>query len=156
MAKTRIRRLRNLEAVENLLQGGISGGEFISPLFDMDGKTLIFTSPAAATVTFDTDPEGAQQGLTIRQIIDQIIAGTTAIQVKLIKGSGNSYGLMLVHDVATPSIITLGAGTANAQLGFVDSQTGKIFNPPDGVAPRWLELDSPSKIDGAYIIATEE
>ena len=67
MAKTRIRRLRNLEAVENLLQGGISGGEFTSPLFNIDGKTLIFTSPAAVTVTFDTDPEGTQQDLTLQE-----------------------------------------------------------------------------------------
>jgi len=156
MAKTRIHRLGSRDEVDLLLQGGISGGAFTAPLFDLNGKTLILTSPAGETVTFATTPAGTQVPTSISDILDQIRTQTTDVIVKAIKRAGNQFSLALVHDSASPSAITLGVGTANTQLGFSNSQTGKVYAPYDGVAPRWFSITTSPTSDGSFYVMTEE
>lgn len=155
MAKTLIHRLGRRDEAEAFLQGGIVGGSFSGTLFDLDAKTLIFSAPAGETVTFASSPATPQVGLGIKDIIDQIVAQTTDLIVRAIRES-NGFRLLIVHDVATPTAIVLTVGTGNTQLGFSDAQAGTFYNPPSGVAPRWLSLTAGPLSDSAYTIVTEE
>lgn len=154
MAKTRIRRLGSHREAENFLQGGIVGGSFKSPAYNLDGLTLIFSSPAAETVTFSAS--AAQAGMTVKEIVDQIAAQTTDVIARAVLTPGGTYRIALVHDNASPSEITLGSGTGNAALGFSNGQTGVVYAAPSGVAPRWLAIFQNPLTDSALYIATEE
>ena len=155
MAKTLIHRFGRRDETEAFLQGGIAGGSFVGTLFDLNAKTLIFSAPAAETVTFVASPATPQASIGIKSIIDQIVAQTTDLIVRAIKES-NGFRLVIIHDVATPTAIVLTVGTANTQLGFSDAQAGTTYNTPDGAAPRWLSLTAGPLSDSAYTVVTEE
>lgn len=140
---------------------GANNGTF--PILDASASTL---EVATASFTADTDDNTAtfsyhegtvQVGVSIKDIIDQILLVTTNVAVRAIPCPGsNTYRLALVHNTGSPSAVTLTTGTANALLGFVDNQTGKVFDPPDGSAPRWLSINTSPLADEALLVVTEE
>jgi hypothetical protein len=70
MAYLNTRRFGTPLHMDVYLKGGVFGSLKLKPKhLGLHGKTLVFTSPAAATVTFD-DPTGA--GLSPKDILDQI------------------------------------------------------------------------------------
>jgi len=120
---------------------------------------------ATASLTADTDDNTArfshhigavQVGLSLKEIVSQIDAATTNIAVRATVAANGQARLSMVHTASTPSAVTLTTGTANTLLGFYDNQTGAVYNPPTGVAPRWLSVVHPTATDGAFYVAAEE
>jgi hypothetical protein len=122
------------------------------------GKTLIFTSPAAGTVTFtassvsgNPDPNSLQPS----DIKAQIEAVATGVRVSF-------WGGRLVIQEVTPTsgVAITSAGTANGILGFDTNQasTGKIYAPPGvsggAVAPCWTWAYSTN--DNGHVVYTLE
>lgn len=138
----------DLDVLNNLLKGGLIGGNDLGKkaIFNLDGKTLKFTAPSV-TVTFDTDPEGAQQGLTLKQIVAQINAASAGLasayqgRLRLQRSSG---------------VVTLSNGTANSILGFKDNQTGVVYAAPGGSAPALVSVDSMQNVGGGFLVVTNE
>jgi hypothetical protein len=146
-----VRKVAELADVNTLLRGGvIAGNDLRAGAYGLDGKTLITSSPAAM-VTFDTNPEGAQQPLTLKAIIDQINA------VAGLVGYAKAYEgrLKLEHPSGTTKV-TLGNGTANVLLGFKNGETGTIYAAPGGSAPALVSVDSMQSTSGGYLVVTNE
>jgi hypothetical protein len=144
----RIKTMSGLAEANAFLAGGIIGGKGLSgKTYGLHGLTLVFTSPAAATVTFATPGASAQEGLTLAEIVTQINAVIA--------------GLAKVHDSrihlqGSASVIFTGASTAAAMLGLPSAFVGVLYNPPDGAAPRILDMDAAALSGGTYILLLEE
>jgi hypothetical protein len=148
-----VRKVGDLIELNVLLRGGIfSGREIKAALYGLDGKTLVFTTPAA-TVTFDTNPEGSQQSLSLQDIVEQINAtvGLTGYakafksRIQLQKPTGNA------------AVVLSGTGTANALLGFGDSTvTGVVYAAPGGSAPALVSIESIQQTGAGYLVTTNE
>jgi len=139
-----------LQAVEHGINGGVIGGAIVvgpdGKILGLDGKTLIFTTPAG-TVTF-SDKSG--QGHTPAEVIAEIKAVHATLQPKFIKRQ-----LWIIETTPTSGIVITGAGTANPIFGFGNvTVTGIVYNPPDGAAPRVISDNAHGKAtaDGYYII----
>lgn len=164
MAINKLYKFRRIEEVQTFLNGGIVGGSINKAqgggtpanlgagINGLVGKTLIFSSPSAATITFVTaDGAGgsAQPGvgtnpdkytLLFKDLKLQIEAGLATVKVTL------SPDQQLVITEATPAngVAVTAAGTANQALGF-DSENatvGKFYKPAAAasppVAPYWV------------------
>ena len=128
------------------LNGAITGGkaqDTQTPMLGgkglaLVGKTLIFTSPSAQTVTFvRSDGSGGSAhspgtnpdpfALLFKDIKAQIEAALATVLV-----TQDSEGRLVITEV-TPSsgVAVTGAGTANVLLGFdsASGATGKIYSP---------------------------
>jgi hypothetical protein len=143
--------VQDLVSVDLLLNGALklpkrwkAGDRF----FGLDGRTLVFTAPAG-TVTF-ADPTA--EGLTVAQMSAQIMAAISTIS--LLQNRGD---LWLVHKVsgAVDLVGTHATSTASDTLGFADeaSVSGTAYNPPDGVAPKLVQVVSHG---GGFALVTEE
>lgn len=144
-----IRLMSTLEEINAFLHGGIIGGTKLStPTYDLDGKTLVFTQPSAATVTFSSG--GAQAPLALTDIIAQINAS--------ISGLARAFDTRLHLEEQSPmnGVAISGASTAAAILGFSGSgQSAVVINPYDGIAPRLLEVTSTPIMRSSYVLVLE-
>jgi hypothetical protein len=146
-----VRKFADLTEVNTLLRGGLIGGASLkNGAFGLDGKTLITTTPSA-TVTFDTNPEGAQQSLTLKQIIDQINAVVGLV------GFATAYeGRLRLVDPATATAVLVGNGTANAALGLRDGQAGVMYAAPGNTAPALVSVEVLQNVGSGYLVTTDE
>lgn len=120
MAYLNTRRFGTPELMDLFLKGGIFGAlKLTSAIFGLDGLTLVFTSPAAKTVTFsDSD----QRGLPPGEILEQI-------------------GLELNDPAATTeggsplSGITMASETLTLYLDGSPTKTEVVFGTESGEAP---------------------
>lgn len=143
-----VRKVGDLEELNRILQGGLKGGgDLRNGAFGLDGLTLILTSPAV-TVTFDTNPEGAQQHLSLKQIIDQINAASA--------GLARVYQNHVVLIDPAGTAVEVGAGTANDILGFTDGQAGTVYAAPGNTAPALVSVDPIQQSGAGYLLITDE
>lgn len=157
----RTREFNTLKEAELFFQGAIRGGKQIANasglVYNLHDKTLIFTSPASVTVTFDEDTgdansNGLGNGLTPQQIRNQIVAAVAALSPFFL-----DKVLNLVETTPTSGVAITEAGTANKLLGFsgATATTGTIINPPGGGAPALVSLQPKSNFDGYYAVINE-
>lgn len=161
-----VRELQDITEVNALLQGGIIGGKSLhsaqspagSPhvnegIYNLHGKTLIFTSPASETVTFASTNSIEQEPMTLQQISTQIEAQTTGVEVRWTK----DRRLILIETIPSNGVTVTNAGTANALLGFGTgvNSSGKFYNSDFTNSPFILSV-SPSSLSGSFVITTEE
>lgn len=110
-----IKKFRDLFEANTFLQGGIIGGQCVN-VGNLDGKTITFKSPAAATVTFSS-PGGSLSFAEIKAQIESAVAG---LQV-------NQFGGRIVLVESTPSsgveILASSAGGHATMIGTVDLNT---------------------------------
>jgi len=141
----------NLRRVGFVLNGGIAGGKRVinsgGKVLGLNGKTLIFTTPAG-TVTF-SDTGGT--GLSMADIIAEIV-GTGGLS-GLKPGFSDGY-LNVIETTPTNGVVLAGTGTANAAFGFGKSTvTGLVYDPPGGSAPRMVGgIQVRAQLDGYYVL----
>lgn len=136
----------SMEEMQDLLQGTLVGGSTgagAGRLYDLHGKTLVFTAPAA-TVTL-SDPTAA--GLRLQDIVAQVNAATAALTASLRRDS-------LAFTAVSGGITLAKTGTANSALRFSSATASAAlrYNPPSGAAPRLVETNNKSTLDGYYVI----
>lgn len=148
-----IRQLDSIEDINVFLRGGIQGRVKLGKdLFDLNGKTLIFTGPAV-TVTFATTPAAAQVPLSVSAMLGQLNTQLTGNYVaRIVRGR-----LVVVDSTGALATVLANTGTANAALGFVTdvATTGVVYAPASGAAPRLISID-PLATSAAYLITTDE
>lgn len=144
MPINRVYKKTDIAELQHFLNGGIVGAPFpYDGFYGLVGKTLIFTSPSAVTVTFtaSVDPNNPDPSkLTLKDLHDQIAAAIATVSAL---GQGGRLALL---EFAPASGIALDKdGTANVILGFskTEDTVGKYYAPPDsGVVPRWTWSNS--------------
>ena len=146
---------KNLRDLELFLQGGISAGRELPAsgenpgVYGLHGKTLIFTSPGAATVTFTNAGSSVQQPILVKDIKIQIETAVAALTVKFF-----DRRLVIIEDTPASGVAITGLGTANAVLGFDNiAVVGKVIKPGPAVKPYFLQLIPTT--DG-FVLMTEE
>jgi hypothetical protein len=146
------RKFQSRVELDFFLTGGIIGGTKMPGrrIYGLDGRTLIFTAPAA-TVTFASVPVGTQMWLLFPDIKAQIEAAAATLRVTLVDGR---IAINLATLTGTP-IEMSAAGTANTIFGFSNSvaTAGTFYAPPAGMAPALVSF-SPDW-DG-YVVITDE
>lgn len=146
------RKVGELAELNTLLRGGVLGGIDLhrAGVYGLDSLTLIVTAPSA-TVTFDTDPEGAQQPLSLKQILTQINA------VGALTGYATAYeGRLRLEDPNGVVEVAVGNGTANTILGLKDAQAGVVYAAPGGAAPALVSVEALQQVGGGYLVVTDE
>jgi hypothetical protein len=130
-----------LEQLAFIINGGVMGGVSVvtvaGKVMDLHNKTLVVSS---TTVTF-SDPTG--QGLTYAQIKAAIEGAVASSTVKFIEGH-----IAVSH---ASGVTVGGTGTANAKFGFPTKDVvGVVYNPPDGAAPRVINVGGGARGDSYY------
>src|SRR5271154_6751948 len=139
MSINKIQKFQDISLVQYFLNGAILGSEMPKnqppgvPGWYIVGLTLIFTSPAAHTVTFVASA-GTLYPSDVLQLADvksQIQAIMTGVNVLSINGR-----LTLIETTPTAGVAISASGTANSKFGFdnANATTGKVLVPP-GVTP---------------------
>ena len=154
MAALKTRIIENVQLLDLTLRGGIAAGSQVkSPIYGLHSLKLVFTAPAV-TVTF-SDPSGA--GLTYQQVVAQIKAAIATMAPRFSDGR-------LLLEMTTPSAIVLNTqqaqSTAAITFGIATTAgastlSGTLYAPPDGVAPRLVNISPSSQMD-SIILVTEE
>lgn len=151
MAALKTRTIDNADMLDIFLRGGVVAGDIKKyPVYGLHGKTLVFTSPSATTVTF-ADATGA--GLTLKDIVSQINAGIANVTARLVNGR-----LCIVHTTAASAIaITAATSTAGPLIGLSSSVNvaGTLYAAPSGVAPRLIDFKPSGRLDGLIVITEE-
>ena len=119
----------------------------------LQGLKIRFTAPAAATVTFSKAGAGPQTLFTFAEIkaaIEAVVAGLTVrtVNERFVFERTVGFGIVTVD-----SSSVLEAERANQLFGLPVTQSGVVFNGPDGVAPRWISVEM--GVSGEYIHAVE-
>lgn len=154
MAALKTRLVANVKLMNLLLRAGLAAGSQVkTPIYDLHGKKLTFTAPAA-TVTF-SDPTAA--GLQYKDIVAQIKAAIATMNPLFIDGQ-------LFLEMVTPAVITLNTqesqSTAARTFGFATTSgastlSSVLYAPPDGAAPRLVTFAPGNQMDG-IVVVTEE
>jgi len=144
---------KNLRELEIFLQGAIMAGVQIPALglFGLNGKTLIFSSPGAATVTFVTTPAGSQIPLEFKDIKSQIETAVPAVKALMY-----DRRLVLIEAAVGSGVTITKLGTSNSILGFdsaVADTIGKVIKPGPAVKPYFLQM---LPTDDGFVLLTEE
>lgn len=161
-----VRAFQDLTELNVFLQGGVIGGRSLRSavssagdpsvnegIYRLDGKTLIFNSPASETVTFASTNAIQQEPMTLQQVKTQIEAQTTGVVVRWTKG-----GRLLLIEVTPASSVTIDeAGTANSLLGFDTSgdTVGAFVNSDGSTSPFIISLVSDDR-NGKLLLVLEE
>ena len=148
----RSRRIAGIDNLNHFLQGCINGSTDLTKMNDslyLNGLTLIFTSPAAETVTFSS--AGDQVPLSIADVISQIEAQTTGVVAKVLSGQ-----LYLIEETPNSGVAITEAGTANTKLGFNNAvaTTGRVYGAVGGAAPSLNSVVNSGP--DAFLVITEE
>lgn len=155
MVATRLRKFGSMEDAELFLRGSVASGpiEEAGPsnttVYGLNGLTLVFTTPSH-TVTFSDTSMG---GLSLSAIVAQITAvlGVSA-NVKIV-----SRRIIITEASPTTGVVLSNTSTALAKLGFDPAGvSGKVYAPPDGTAPRWLDISTFGPSESLIMVATEE
>lgn len=162
-------KLENHRFMNIFLRGGIIGGGKLKlstapgpgaptgsntklAVLGLHTKTLVFTTPAV-TVAF-SDPSG--NGLSPKEILSQI---NTALGVNYVARFMDDRLVIEDKDASGTLVLNCQTSTAARAFGFPTGTgvtvTGKVFNAPDGVAPRLVNFTPDSSMDG-IIVLTEE
>jgi len=151
MAQFKVYKFADIQKLEQFLNGGLRAGADPRKGFSgLVGKTLIFTLPAAVTVTFT---QGAEKFnfLTFPEVKAQIEAAVGAPKVL-------QDGDSMVFIESSPSAgVSITGGTGLDVLGLKGTETSKVYSFPDGAAaavvPPWVHTYT----DGAFhILITRE
>lgn len=140
------------------LRGGIKVGpapaRVRNLVFGLHGLTLVFIQPSASTVTFS---DATDAGISLTAVLAVIKAAVAALTPKFKDGC-----LELVETTPTNGVsLNLETSTALTKFGWSGEQdagsthTNVIYNPPDGVAPRYLDWTTTSQ-GASYLLLTEE
>lgn len=151
----RIKEFPDLFTVETFLNGGIRGGRQVvnasGLLRNLHGKTLIFTAPAAVTVTFDeaAGEAGLYGGLTPAEVAGQITSALAGVEA-----SFRDKVLTLVEAAPASGVSLAAAGTANQHFGFSGATpaSGTVYNIPSGAAPKFISVAAKPTGDGYLVI----
>jgi len=147
----RVKKINGLEELNTFLRGGILGGKKFegSALYGLHGLTLVFTSPAASTVTFATPGSSSQEALSLKDVVAQINA--------VVAGIARMHdGRLLLQHSSTKITIT-GASTALTALGFdATGVTGTVYAAPGGAAPALVSASNNGPNMNAYLVVTNE
>lgn len=147
----RIREFTTLQEAQFFLRGGVRGGKPLAGrVYNIVGRTLIFSSPSSVTVTFVAGADSS--GLTVREIQDQIVAAIAAVKPGLM-----DKGLALEEVTPASGVAITGAGTANPLFGFKTgaATVGTVINPPGGAQPALTELRPKATNDGYFAVIDE-
>lgn len=156
MAATRLRKFGSMEEAELFLRGSVASGPIKTAapsdttVYGLNGLTLIFTNPSH-TVTFS---DTSMAGLSLSAIVAQITA--------VLGGSANvkistDRRIIITETSPTTGVVLSNTSTALAKLGFDPAGvSGKVYAPPSGVAPRWLDINTFGPSESLIMIATEE
>ena len=161
-----LRSFSDLVEANIFLQGGIIGGKSlrsaVSPadspgvnegLYRLHATTLIFSSPAAETVTFAATPATVQVPMTVQEVKTQIEAQTTGVLVRFTR---NGRLILIESTPSSSGVAITDAGTGNEILGFGNQASIGVFINSDGAtSPFFLSLDH-STFSNALILVTEE
>ncbi len=154
----RVRKFATVIELEHFLQGGVVGGEVPrdNRYYGLIGLDLVFTAPAAFTVTFVAGAAGAQGGLSFKEVHDQIEAVNAGIRVLQLSSPARIAIRQKVPATGAGGGVSF-TGTARAALGFGANNTivGKVYGPPFGTptAPYVVALSSDAN---QHVIVTEE
>lgn len=149
MAALKIRKFRNIETANLLLNGAIEGGAVGGGVDQLVGKAITFTSPAG-TKTF-TQGTQYQGRLSFAEIKSQLEAAIATLRVLQLDGK-------IVFKHATPgTVVSLGAvnEAARVLLGLPNNEaiSGTVYAPPSGAAPRTLQFEPQG--DTIYVLTEE-
>lgn len=151
MAQFKTYKFSDIARLQQFLNGGLRTGSDPRAGFNgLVGKTLIFTQPTSATVTF-TAGAASYDFLTFLEVKAKIEAAVTGLKVL-------QDGADLVFIEATPSNgVTITGGTAAELMGIKPTETSKVFKYPDGVTaaatPHWV---STYYDGGHHVLITRE
>lgn len=147
-------KFRDLTEMNLFLSGGLLAGSRLgadlqstNQVVGLTGKTLIFTAPAAVTVTFTA---GANPNYhTLQEVRAQIVAAVGALSPFFYDNR-----LALVETTPTSGVAVTNAGTANAILGFSNTSAGRVYNPAGGAAPAFVQAYTTP--DNQHCVITRE
>jgi hypothetical protein len=154
MAVLRVRKFSSTEDVNFFLAGGITGGSLMKAVPGLVGRTLIFTKPSAATVTFVAGADTTGQTLSPLEIQTQIQAAIATVRAGRVGYDGH---LSLMELNPTSGVAISAAGTANALLGFSSSAetAGKLVAPPGGSVPALVTMYF-DPVSNSHAVVTQE
>lgn len=127
----KLKKFRNLEEANLLLNGALYGGKIGGGVDDIVGKTLTFTAPAG-TKTF-TQGTQYQGRLSFAEIKTQLETAIANLKVSNLDG-------IIVFSHASGTAVTLASADEPARLllGLPNNEalSGKVYAGPSGVAPK--------------------
>jgi len=163
----KLHKFQSLQDLELFLNGGVRGTagiRTVTPKFvpDMEGKTLVFTAPAAATVTFIAGAAAelkkvSPYGLTFEEIQAQIATQTAnAVKAMFLTRQGETQPAMVLVENTPSAGITVGSSsTALALLGLpAEGLTNRVKNVMTGhaapTAPYIVSIETAQ--DGCFLL----
>lgn len=145
----KIRKFRNIEEANLVLNGAVYGGRVDSGVDQLVGKTITFTAPAG-TKTFTQGGQYAGR-LSFAEIKSQLEGAIANLRV-------HNIGGFIVFAHTSGTAVSLGAvnETGRAPLGLPNNKavSGTVYAGPAGAAPKVSQV-VPSTGD-AVICLTEE
>lgn len=156
MAVFKTYKFKDIAGMQLHLQGAVFSGKGPNTLIQgLATKTLIFTKPAAKTVTFAA-VAGQGNDLYLKDVRTQIEA-TAGLGVKLYL---TDYGFYLIESTVANGVSITG-GTGRALLGFDPNNnvTNVPYNYPDGAAPAVVPYFVSAYFDqssGSHVLITRE
>lgn len=151
MAQFKTYKFADILKLQQFLNGGLHTGSDPRKGFDgIVGKTLVFTQPAAATVTFAAG-SAKYNFLTFSEVKSQVEAAVAGIEVL-------QDGAELVFIETSPTNgVSITGGTAASLMGIKPNETSKVFKYPDGASaatvPHWVTT---YPVDGYHVLITRE
>ncbi len=140
-------RVQGLDVLALMSNGAITGGNALrNALWELDGKTLAFTAPSSATVTFAA--KSPAEPMTAADVIAQLNDQAPNIKAYLRDGR--------LSLSAASAVAISGTGTANVVLGFPkDGVIGVAYNSPGGPIPRIVTFVESTAVAGEFYVWTE-
>jgi hypothetical protein len=155
----KVRKFRDIESMEMFLHGVVFGGHVPQFYGNIIGKTLSFSFPAVASVTFVTGADVTHMdpgGLSFKEVKQQLEAGVSGLLVFQRDGH-------LVLRQSTPTVgqgVLITLGTARTILGFPsDSQVvGKVYGNMDGATAPTVPyiVQAYTSMDNSHTLITQE
>jgi len=149
----RVRKFSTIDELELFLQGAVLGSKQVPALYyGIVGKTLIFSQPTAATVTFTTVSNSIDpSALSFAEVKAQLEAGIADLTVRQIKGT-----LALVE--TTPTVgkgVNITGGTGRNELGLSESaaHVGKVYSSDGATVPYFVQAYA---TDNSHVLVTQE
>lgn len=139
MSKLTLLKAETFALGQMLLDGALVGTQVDRGIRGLRGKTLIFTQPAAATVTFTGSTTSGDPDLwTLKDIKTLAEAAIAGLKVMNCEGR-----IVFIESTPANGVALTGAGTANTLFGFdgAASLAGRVINPQDGAPPRLMLVD---------------
>lgn len=158
MSAIKVYKFRDITEVQHKLDGGLLGGQVSFPVYGLVGKVITFVLPTAAACTFVAGADATGLSLTFKEVKTQLEAAIANLRVVNFSGGvGGGIAAGFIH-ASLGGAVTLASlnEPARALLGFANNTalTGKLFNPPGGAAPSFIQAYAAN--DGSHTIYTLE